>query len=69
MDQQDNLMKAEYLLPDVVNQLLEERKATVKVLPTQEEWFGVTYQEDKSRVKEAVRELIQLGIYPEKLWS
>ena len=67
-DYRDNLMNAEYFLPDVVNQLLEEKKAMVKVLQTQEQWFGVTYKEDRTRVKNAVQELIQQGVYPENLW-
>jgi len=64
----DNLINAEYFLPDVVNQLLEEKRAMVKVLQTQEQWFGVTYQEDRIRVKNSVQEQIQRGIYPENLW-
>jgi dTDP-glucose pyrophosphorylase len=64
----DNLINAEYFLPDVVNQLLEEKKAMVKVLQTQEQWFGVTYKEDRTRVKNAVQELIQQGVYPKNLW-
>jgi dTDP-glucose pyrophosphorylase len=64
-----NLLAAEYFLPDVINQLLVEKKATVYVLETQELWFGVTYQEDKIRVKNAVHELIQQGVYPTKLWG
>jgi dTDP-glucose pyrophosphorylase len=64
----NNLINAEFFIPDVVNQLLEEKKARVKVLQTQEQWFGVTYKEDKSRVKLAIRELIEQGIYPDGLW-
>jgi dTDP-glucose pyrophosphorylase len=64
----NNLINAEYFLPDVVNQLLEEKKAMVKVLQTQEQWFGVTYKEDRTRVKNAVQKLIQQGVYPENLW-
>ncbi len=64
-----NLSTAEYFLPDVVNQLLVEKKAAVQVLRTQEKWFGVTYQEDVIRVKNAVQELILQGIYPKKLWG
>ena len=67
-DYRNNLISAEYFLPDVVNQLLEEKKAMVKVLHTQEHWFGVTYKEDRIRVKNAVQELIQQGVYPENLW-
>jgi hypothetical protein len=64
----ENLINAEYFLPDVVNQLLEEKRAMVKVLQTQEQWFGVTYKEDRTRVKNAVQKLIQQGVYPENLW-
>jgi NDP-sugar pyrophosphorylase family protein len=64
-----NLLAAEYYLPEVVNQLLLENKAKVQVLRTRERWYGVTYQEDKIRVKNAVRELIQKGVYPRTLWG
>jgi hypothetical protein len=65
----DSLLSAEYYLPVVVNQLLEENVTTVKVLRTQERWFGVTYQGDKIRVKDAVQELILQGVYPRVLWG
>ena len=55
----DNLIKAEYFLPDVVNQLLKENLAQVKVLPTTEKWFGVTNPDDRPFVQNAIRELIQ----------
>ncbi len=64
----NDLLNAEYFLPEVVNQLLDEKKATVKVLPSQERWFGVTYKPDLSIVKKAVRKLIKQGVYPETLW-
>lgn len=64
-----NLLTAEYFLPDVVNQLLLEEKATVQVLETDERWYGITYQEDKNRVKNAVQELIYQGVYPKQLWE
>ncbi len=65
----DNIQKAEYFLPDVVGDLLKEKKATVKVLATNERWFGITYQQDKPRVKQAIRDLIRRGVYPENLWG
>lgn len=68
-ENRDSILTAEYYLPVVVNQLLEEDVTTVKVLRTQERWFGVTYQEDKIRVKNAVQELILQGVYPGKLWG
>lgn len=65
----DSIQKAEYFLPDVVDDLLKETRATVKVLSTNERWYGVTYQQDKPRVKQAIRDLIRRGVYPENLWS
>jgi hypothetical protein len=65
----DSIQKAEYFLPDVVGDLLKEKRATVKVLATNERWFGVTHQQDKPRVEQAIRDLIRLGVYPENLWG
>ena len=60
-------LKSEYLLPNIVDKLLKEERANVKVLETQDRWFGVTYKEDKETVQEAFRELIADGVYAEKL--
>jgi len=65
----DNIETAEYFLPDVVGSLIEERKATVKVLSTDERWLGVTYREDKPRVRQAIQGLVHQGVYPENLWG
>ena len=62
-------VKAEYFLPEAVGALIKQRKAAVKVLPTSEKWLGVTYQQDKPTVKQAIRDLIRRGIYPENLWN
>ena len=62
-------LKSEYLLPNIVDKLLNEKRANVKVLETQDRWFGVTYKEDKEIVQKAFAELIQNGIYAEKLWE
>ncbi len=59
-----DLDKAEYYLPELVGSLVAERKARVKVLPTDARWFGVTYPEDRPIVQQAIRELLDLGIYP-----
>ncbi len=63
-----NEMKAEYLLPTVVDQLIREGKAQVTVLNTEDKWFGVTYKEDKEFVVNSFKELVDKGIYPEKLF-
>ena len=62
-------LKAEYLLPVLVEQLLREEKISVKVLCSKDEWFGVTYKEDRETVVEAVKELIEKGMYPSVLYS
>ena len=53
----------------MVDDLILEKKACVKVLPSHERWYGVTYQQDKPIVKQAINDLILKGIYPEKLWE
>lgn len=64
----ENPLKCEYFLPFVVDELLKENKAQVKVLETTEKWYGVTYKEDRESVTKALREKVFDGIYPEKLW-
>lgn len=59
---------AEYFIPTVVNELLAENRAVVKVLPTDEKWLGVTYQEDRPAVQAAIGQKVRDGIYPENLW-
>lgn len=68
-ENRSNPSKGEYFLPDVVNQLLDEDKAAVKVLPTDDRWFGVTYKEDAERVRMAMKKMIEQGDYPVKLWG
>ena len=60
--------KAEYLLPEAVGALLRAKKASVKVLPTNDKWFGVTYKEDKEKVVQSLQELIDKGQYPASLY-
>jgi hypothetical protein len=62
-------LKSEFLLPNFVGEMVRDRRARVRVLPTDEHWFGVTYQADRPRVQAAVRELIARGRYPENLWG
>lgn len=65
----DNMLKCEYFLPFVVDELLKENKAEVRVLSTKEKWYGVTYKEDKPTVVNAIREKIEKGEYPQCLWE
>ncbi|MBO5372517.1 MAG: nucleotidyltransferase [Lachnospiraceae bacterium] len=61
-------IKAEYLLPKIIDKLLHENRATVKLIETQDKWFGVTYQEDKQSVMDAIHNLVENGIYKSKLF-
>lgn len=61
--------KAEYLLPTIIDGMIQEGRARVKVIDTDARWFGVTYQEDKEAVVQAIRKLIQQGVYQEKLFQ
>ena len=65
---EDGEPKAEYLLPTIIGGLLEEGRVTVKVLQSSDQWFGVTYKEDKESVAASVRKLVEDGVYPEKLF-
>lgn len=64
----DGDLKAEYLLPTIIDQCIREKKGTVRLLETPDKWFGVTYKEDKPTVVAAIRKLIDDGVYPEKLF-
>ena len=65
----ENPLKGEYFLPGVVDQLIKEDKATVKVLHSHDKWYGVTYKEDKQSVVDALQSMKDKGLYPEKLWK
>lgn len=64
-----NPLKGEFYLPGVADQLVKEGKASVKVLQTQDKWYGVTYRADKEMVVAALQSLKDKGLYPEKLWK
>jgi len=59
----------ELYIPSVVDELLAGGKAIVKVLRTDDPWFGVTYRQDRPGVVRCIRKLIDEGVYPEKLWD
>jgi len=61
--------KSEFYIPTVVNDLIQTKKATVKVLDTPSKWFGVTYIEDRPLVILRINELNRKGAYPKKLWE
>lgn len=63
-----NNLKSEFYIPTMVDHLIHNKKATVKVLDTTAKWFGVTYAEDRPTVVERIKSLIAAGEYPEKLF-
>lgn len=64
-----NPLKSEYLIPIYIGELLAEGKMSVKVLRTNDTWYGMTYKEDVAAVKESFREMLEKGIYKEDLYS
>jgi hypothetical protein len=60
--------KAEFFIPLMVNKLINDGTATVKVLDTTSKWFGVTYAADRQSVVDKIQTLVNEGVYPEKLW-
>ena len=61
-------LKSEFFIPLVVNHLIEHRIASVKILPTTSQWFGVTYRDDRPGVVTRLQALHDEGIYPSQLW-
>lgn len=64
-----NPAKCEYFLPFVVNEQLADGSASVRVLPCEESWYGVTYREDLDSVRAAIRRMKDEGIYEKELWK
>ncbi len=64
-----NELKAEFYIPTVVNNLIDKNEASIKMLTSNDQWFGVTYQEDKETTIKKVAELVSQGVYPENLWK
>ncbi|CAL2085822.1 sugar phosphate nucleotidyltransferase [Tenacibaculum sp. 190524A02b] len=62
-------LKAEFYLPSVINHLISTKQSTVKVLPTQSKWFGMTYKEDQEIVVNNILQLTKAGEYPKQLWN
>ena len=62
-------LKSEYLIPSVINELIQSGQESVHILNSSESWFGVTYKEDKSYVVGEIKKLVNEGIYPNKLFG
>ena len=68
LEKEGNEMKSEYLIPFVVNDLIRSGQEKVHVLRSNAAWFGVTYKKDRTFVLGEIQKLIQMGVYPEKLF-
>lgn len=69
LEQNKENLKAEFYLPLIVNKMLQNKKASVKVLESDSKWFGVTYSGDKEKAQNEIKRLKENGVYPKKLWS
>jgi UTP-glucose-1-phosphate uridylyltransferase len=69
LEENINKPKAEFLIPSVADYYTAHKMGTVKVIPTSEQWFGVTYRKDAPMVKESLNQLIEQETYPRKLWN
>lgn len=69
IDNKEDLLTSEYLIPDVVSNLIKDGKASMKVIRTTASWHGVTYREDTPDVKNSIKKLVDEGEYKENLWS
>lgn len=65
----DNLEKAEYVLPEMIDELLKEDKAEITILPTNDKWIGITYKEDLEPAQEAFKEMFANNEYPGDIWA
>ena len=65
----EDLSKCEYLIPDTVYNMIDEGLVKVKVIPTTAVWQGITYKEDKERLVNDIKKLIDEGVYPQNLWK
>ena len=68
LEERGQEMKSEFFIPLVADTLIKQGKANVKVMTSNDEWFGITYREDKPKVVESIKELVAQGVYPEKLF-
>ena len=64
-----NPQKAEYLIPIFIGELLEQGKMSVKVLKTNDTWYGMTYHEDVAAVKDSFKKMLENGVYKADLFA
>ena len=68
LEKEGSELKSEFLIPSVINSLIQNNRKSVHILHSSAKWFGVTYKKDKPHVIEEIKNLIARGVYPEKLF-
>ena len=68
-ENREDLSEIEYLIPQLVDKMLKEKKVSVKILPTDEEWIGITYKDDLENAQKKFYKMIEIGKYPKSLWG
>lgn len=68
LDENIEKPKSEFFIPIVADKFINEGKGVIEVIPTSAQWFGVTYKEDAPEVQQKLDELVDSGVYPNKLW-
>jgi len=68
MRENPNNPTAEYYIPSIITEMIVNKKMNVRVIPTNDNWFGVTYKEDKPMAVDSIDKCIKKGIYPKNLW-
>lgn len=68
-ENKDNLEKAEYVLPEMIDELLREDKVDISILPTNDKWIGITYKSDLEPAKAEFKEMLDKGEYPKDIWN
>lgn len=65
----ENLSTCEYVLPEMIGELIKEDKADVEIIPTNDKWIGITYKEDLALAKKSFSKMFDKGFYPEDIWK
>ncbi|HZH95203.1 MAG TPA: nucleotidyltransferase, partial [Flavisolibacter sp.] len=68
LDENINDLKAEFLIPSTADKYIKSGRGVLKVLPTNAQWFGVTYKEDAPIVTKSIKDLVDSGVYAAQLW-
>lgn len=65
----ENLDSCEYVLPEMIGELIKENKADVTILPTNDKWIGITYKEDLVPAQKSFKKMFDQGLYPDNIWE